>query len=122
MDTLTVKIDTTQIHKVLLNIGMPPNLLGYSYILHATELILLNPDYLHAITKELYTDVAKKYHSTPSRVERAMRHAIGVTWTYGNLDFINHVFMHCVRPDKGMPTNSLFLSRIYYYISNMEAE
>ncbi len=115
-----LRVDTTRIHETLLKIGMPPNLLGYSYILYATELILLNPDYMHAITKELYVDIAVKYRSTPSRVERAIRHAISVAWSHGNLDFINKIFMYCIRPDKGVPTNSLFLSRIYYYISNME--
>jgi len=117
-----LRVDTTRIHETLLKIGMPPNLLGYSYILYATELILLNPDYMHAITKELYVDIAVKYRSTPSRVERAIRHAISVAWSHGNLDFINKIFMYCIRPDKGVPTNSLFLSRIYYYISNMEHE
>lgn len=106
----------SQIHDILLSIGMPPNLLGYSYVLYATELILSNPDYMHAITKELYVEVARKYNSTPSRVERAIRHAIGTTWLHGNLDYINQIFINCIRPDKGTPTNSLFLSRIYYYL------
>lgn len=122
LETPRIKIETTPIHKILLNIGMPPNLLGYSYIIYAAELMLQNPDVLHALTKELYVDIAKQYRTTPSRVERAIRNAISVTWLYGNYDFINKVFRNCIRPDKGTPTNSLFLSRIYYYISNMEAE
>jgi len=121
-DLVSLRVDTTKIHEILLSIGIPPNLLGYSYILYGTELILMNPDYMHAITKELYVDIAIKYHSTPARVERAIRHAIGAAWSHGNLDYINNIFKYCVRPDKGVPTNSLFLSRIYYYISNMDHE
>lgn len=116
------RVETNQIHKVLLSIGVPPNLLGYSYIVYALELILINPDYMHAITKELYADIAEKYCSTPSRVERDIRHAIGVAFLYGNLKYIEKIFRNCIRADKGIPTNSLFLSRLYYYISNMEAE
>lgn len=117
-----LKVETGKIHETLLSIGIPPNLLGYSYILYAIELIIFNPEYMHAITKELYVDIAIKYRSTPTRVERAIRHAISVAWSHGNLDYINNIFKYCIRPDKGVPTNSLFLSRIYYYITSPEEE
>jgi len=115
-------INSVYIHNVLLKIGVPPNLLGYSYITYAVELLLLDPSKMHAITKELYVDIAIRFRSTPSRVERAIRNAINVTWLYGNLEHITRIFVNCIRADKGVPTNSLFLSRIYYYISNMEHE
>ena len=111
---------SSQIHNTLLRIGVPPNLLGYSYITYAVELLLIDPTKMHAITKELYVDIAIRFRSTPSRVERAIRNAINVTWLYGNLDYITRIFVNCIRADKGVPTNSLFLSRIYYFIANME--
>lgn len=119
--TMIFKIESTPIHNILLSIGVPPNLLGYSYILYALQLILLQPDYMHAITKELYEDIARKYCTSPTRVERNIRTAIQTTWLYGNVEMINRLFQNSVRPDKGYPTNSMFLARLYYYISNTEA-
>ena len=117
-----VKIETTKVHEVLLCIGIPPNLLGYTYIITALEFISLNPMYLNVITKGLYVDIASKYEVTASSVERAIRHAINVGWTYGNIDFIFKIFKNSVRPDKGVPTNSLFLSRLFYYFNSVEFE
>lgn len=112
------KNTTIDIHDLLLNLGMPPHLYGYSYVIYSVELVLSNPDYLHSITKGLYIDVAKHFNSTPSRVERAIRHAISITWKYGNQEYIADVFKHCIRPGRGIPTNSLFLARLFYYINN----
>lgn len=120
--TCNVKIETTKIHEVLLSIGIPPNLLGYTYIITAVEFISLNPMYLNVITKGLYADIASKYEVTASSVERAIRHAISVGWSYGNLDYIYQIFKNSVRPDKGTPTNSLFLSRLFYYFNSVEFE
>lgn len=118
-NVITFRVETTQIHETLLCIGVPPNLLGYSYIIYAIELLLFKPEYLYAVTKELYVAIANKYYTTPSRVERAIRHAISVTWLHGDVYCIDRIFKNCVRPDKGVPTNSVFLARLYYYISNM---
>lgn len=118
---LIFKVESTPIHNILLSIGVPPNLLGYSYILYALQLILFQPDYMHAITKELYEDIARKYCTSSTRVERNIRTAIQTTWLYGNVEMINRLFQNSVRPDKGYPTNSMFLARLYYYISNTEA-
>ena len=118
---LIFKVESTPIHNILLGIGVPPNLLGYSYILYALQLILLQPDYMHAITKELYEDIARKYCTSSTRVERNIRTAIQTTWLYGNVEMINRLFQNSVRLDKGYPTNSMFLARLYYYISNTEA-
>ena len=115
--TDTARIWSGNIENTLLTIGMPPHLLGYDYILSALNMILIDPEYLHRITKGLYFDVATEHHTTPSRVERAMRHAIGTTWLNGNTDYINYLFKNCVNPQKGAPANSLFLARMYYFLS-----
>ena len=111
--------DLARLHKLLLAIGVPPNIYGYSYILRSIELILSNPEYMHYITKGLYIDVAKDFHATPSRVERAIRHAINTAWI-NNYDeeFMKTIFQNCIRPNKKVPSNSVFLSRLYYYIIN----
>lgn len=114
------RIESNIIHEILLSIGIPPNLLGYMYLVEAMQMILLNPVYLHSVTKGLYIDIARKYGSTPQRVERAIRHAINTAWLIGNIEYIDHIFKNCVNPNKGVPTNSLFLARLYFYISNME--
>ena len=112
-----IKVENNYIHYVLLKLGVPPHLKGYSYIVYALELVLIDPNLLQHITKELYIDVAKKYDTTPSRVERAIRHAITTTFQYGNKEFINSVFQNCLRPDRPAPTNTMFLARLYYYLT-----
>jgi two-component system response regulator (stage 0 sporulation protein A) len=114
------RVESNIIHEVLLSIGIPPNLLGYMYLVEAMQMILLNPLYLHNVTKGLYIDIARKYSTKPQRVERAIRHAINTAWLIGNIEYIEHIFKNCVNPNKGVPTNSLFLARLYFYISNME--
>lgn len=110
--------DVNQLHRLILSIGVPPNVYGYSYIIRSIELILMNPDYMHYITKGLYIDVAKEFHATPARVERAIRHAINTAWdNHGNEDFISEIFRNCIRPNRKVPSNSVFLSRLYYYIT-----
>lgn len=114
------RVESNIIHDILLSIGIPPNLLGYMYLVEAMQMILLNPLYLQSVTKGLYIDIAKKYGTKPQRVERAIRHAINTAWLIGNVEYIDHIFKNCVNPNKGVPTNSLFLARLYFYISNME--
>ena len=104
-----VTVEPNNIHHVLLNLGVASHLSGYTYIVQS-----------HHVTKGLYIDVAKKYGVKPANVERAIRHAISTTWTYGNMDFINSVFRNSVRPDKGAPTNTMFLSRLYYYLNGVK--
>ena len=106
------------VQDILLSIGIPPNIYGYAYITYATELLLRDSEYQHYVTKGLYVDIAKKFKSTPSRVERAIRHAISVAWLHGNADLIQMIFRNCVRADRGVPSNSVFLARLYYYIKN----
>lgn len=118
----TETISKKQIHDVLLSIGMPPNLLGYRYIVYSLELIIDNPDYIFYITKGLYIDVALHFNSTPARVERAIRNAINAAWLHGNYEYIAYVFKNCVNPSKGVPCNSLFLSRLYDYFTTQEQD
>lgn len=113
------KVETTAIHELLLSIGIPPNIYGYEYTVYALQLLLLDEGYYRqVITKRLYVDIAKQYGTTPTRVERAIRHAISVAWLYGNTQVIDSLFVNCVRPDKGVPTNSVFLKRLFYYIKD----
>lgn len=113
------KVETTAIHELLLSIGIPPNIYGYEYTVYALQLLLLDEGfYRHGITKRLYVDIANQYGTTPTRVERAIRHAISVAWLYGNTQTIDRLFVGCVRPDKGVPTNSVFLKRLFYYIKD----
>lgn len=115
----TAEIQTEEaIQDVLLSIGIPPNLLGYAYIIYGTELILSEPNYMRGITTHLYVDIAKKFNTKVSRVERDIRHAINVGWLYGSIEDINRYFKNCINPDKGVPTNALFFSRLYHILKN----
>ena len=122
INSITFVINSNVIQEILLSIGIPPNIYGYSYISYALELILMDPDYIHAIMKEIYSGIADKYKTTPSRVERSMRHAIATTWNNGNTELIQKIFRNYIRSDKETPSNSIFLARLYYYITNMENE
>lgn len=112
---MTNNIDESDIEGTLLTIGIPANLAGFAYITYAETLVLEQPDYLHSIVKCLYYDVAKHFNTTPSRVERCIRHAIQVAWLRGDYDFITYLFGNSVDPMKGTPTNSQFIARMYYY-------
>lgn len=112
-----INVENNNIHYVLLKLGVPPHLRGYTYIVYAMELVLIDPDLLQHITKGLYIDVARKYDTTPSRVERAIRHAITTTFQCGNKEFINSIFQNCLKPDRNAPTNTMFLARLYYHLT-----
>lgn len=111
---------TNLLHEVLLSIGVPPNIHGYQFIVKSLELIMENEEYMHSVTKGLYIDVATHFHTKPTCVERAIRHAIMTTWLYGDQEQINDIFKYCIKPGRDVPSNSVFLARLYYYISNME--
>ena len=97
------------ITKILHELGMPSHIKGYQYIREGISMVYNNPDIIGGITKELYPDIASKYNTTVSRVERAIRHAIEVSWNRGNWDFMEEVFGHSVDIDKAKPTNSEFI-------------
>lgn len=112
------KIDVNEIQNLLLDIGLSPSVAGFQYITYAEQLALKDEEYLHHVTKLLYIDVAKKYHTTPSCVERSIRHAIASAWQHGSITCINELFRNSVNPEKGVPTNSQFLARLYFYLVN----
>lgn len=97
------------ISKLLHELGMPAHIKGYQYIREAISLVYDNPDIIGGITKELYPELATKFDTTVSRVERAIRHAIEVSWNRGNWDLMEEVFGHSVDIDKAKPTNSEFI-------------
>lgn len=100
------------ITKMLHELGIPSHIKGYQYIREAATIIFDNPDVIGGITKELYPELATKYKTTVSRVERAIRHAIEVSWNRGNLDFMEELFGYSVDIDKAKPTNSEFIVTI----------
>ena len=103
---------TTRITSILHEIGVPAHIKGYQYLREAILMTVENGEYINAVTKLLYPDIAKKYKSTPSRVERAIRHAIEVAWDRGNIDTLQNVFGYTVSNTKGKPTNSEFIAMI----------
>ena len=95
--------------KLLHELGMPSHIKGYEYIREGIILLYNDPSIIGGITKELYPEIADKYNTSVSRVERAIRHAIEVSWNRGNLDLMEEVFGHSVDYDKAKPTNSEFI-------------
>jgi len=93
-------------------IGIPAHIKGYLYLRDAIMMVYGEVELLGLVTKQLYPQVAAKYHTTPSRVERAIRHAIEVAWNRGNLDTIERVFGHTISQERGKPTNSEFIAMI----------
>lgn len=99
---------TNMIHEI----GVPAHIKGYQYLRDAITMVVEDMDLLSAVTKELYPAIAKRNNTTPSRVERAIRHAIEVAWNRGKLETINNLFGYTVAEDKGKPTNSEFIAII----------
>ena len=97
------------ITKMLHELGIPSHIKGYGYIREAVSIIFENPEVIGGITKELYPSLATKFNTTVSRVERAIRHAIEVSWNRGNLDFMEELFGFSVDIDRAKPTNSEFI-------------
>lgn len=100
------------ITKVLHELGIPSHIKGYQYIREAVGIIYERPEIIGGITKELYPELAQKFDTTVSRVERAIRHAIEVSWNRGSWDLMEEIFGHSVDIDKAKPTNSEFMVTI----------
>ena len=100
------------ITKILHELGIPSHIKGYQYIRDGISIIYNKPDVVGGITKELYPELADRYNTTISRVERAIRHAIEVSWNRGDLDIMEDIFGHSVDIDKSKPTNSEFIVTI----------
>lgn len=101
-----------EITSIIHEIGVPAHIKGYMYLREAITMVVNDMELLSAITKELYPSIAKKYNTTASRVERAIRHAIEVAWGRGQIDAINKIFGHTIYNDKGKPTNSEFIAMV----------
>ncbi|NLW22446.1 MAG: sporulation transcription factor Spo0A [Tissierellia bacterium] len=101
-----------KITNVIHEIGVPAHIKGYSYLREAISMVIEDMELLGAVTKELYPSIAKKFNTTPSRVERAIRHAIEVAWTRGKVDTIDKIFGYTINNNKGKPTNSEFIAMI----------
>lgn len=95
--------------KILHELGVPSHIKGYQYIREGILLVYDSPHFIGGITKELYPNIARTFSTTVSRVERAIRHAIEVSWNRGNWDLMEEIFGHSVDIDKAKPTNSEFI-------------
>lgn len=102
----------TRVTAILHEIGVPAHIRGYNYMREAIIMAINDIDVLNYITKELYPSIAKKCNTTPSRVERAIRHAIEVAWSRGKVDAIDSLFGYTINNHKGKPTNSEFIALI----------
>ena len=102
----------TQVTKIIHQIGVPAHIKGYQYLRTAILMTISDSDIINSVTKVLYPSVAKKYSTTTSRVERAIRHAIEVAWDRGDIDTLNSYFGYTVQNNRGKPTNSEFIAMI----------
>ena len=104
-------LDST-ITGIIHQIGVPAHIKGYQYLREAITMVYFDLDLLGSITKILYPDIAKKFNTTPSRGERAIRHAIEVAWGRGNLESINKMFSNTISSNRAKPTNSEFIAMV----------
>lgn len=101
-----------QVTSIIHEIGVPAHIKGYQYLREAIMIAVDDMDVINAVTKVLYPEVAKRFSTTPSRVERAIRHAIEVAWDRGDLETLQKFFGYTVSNTKGKPTNSEFIAMI----------
>ena len=101
-----------EVTAILHEVGVPAHIKGYQYVREAIIIVVQNMDAINAVTKVLYPEVAKRFNTTPSRVERAIRHAIEVAWDRGDLETLQSYFGYTVNSAKGKPTNSEFIAMI----------
>lgn len=99
---------TDMIHEI----GVPAHIKGYQYLRDAIMMSVENPSMISSITKILYPTIAKRFQTTPSRVERAIRHAIEVAWSRGRMETLDALFGYTIDTGKGKPTNSEFIALI----------
>jgi len=101
-----------QITNIMHEIGIPAHIKGYMYVRKAINMVVNDIELLSAVTKELYPLIGKEFNTTASRVERAIRHAIDVAWSRGQVETINRIFGYTIRNEKGKPTNSEFIAMV----------
>ncbi|MEL7597546.1 MAG: sporulation transcription factor Spo0A [Clostridiaceae bacterium] len=102
----------SEITNIIHEIGVPAHIKGYMYLREAISMVVNDVELLSAVTKELYPSIAKKFNTTASRVERAIRHAIEVAWSRGQVETINRIFGYTIHNGKGKPTNSEFIAMV----------
>ena len=102
----------SQVTQIIHQIGVPAHIKGYQYLRTAILMTISDSDIINSVTKILYPSVAKKYSTTTSRVERAIRHAIEVAWDRGDVDTLNSYFGYTIQNNRGKPTNSEFIALI----------
>ena len=102
----------SRVTKIIHQIGVPAHIKGYQYLRTAILMTMENNEIINSVTKVLYPTVAKKYGTTTSRVERAIRHAIEVAWDRGDVDTLNSYFGYTIQNSRGKPTNSEFIAMI----------
>ena len=102
----------TDVTNIIHEVGVPAHIKGYQYLRDAIIMSVTDMEMLNSITKILYPTIAKQHQTTPSRVERAIRHAIEVAWSRGKMDTIDELFGYTVSTGKGKPTNSEFIALI----------
>ena len=101
-----------EVTSIMHEIGVPAHIKGYQYLRDAIMMVVKDLDVINSITKLLYPSIAREYNTTPSRVERAIRHAIEVAWSRGQMDAIDALFGYTVSIGKGKPTNSEFIAMV----------
>ena len=101
-----------EVTAIIHEVGIPAHIKGYQYVREAIILTVQDMEMINAVTKMLYPEVARRFHTTPSRVERAIRHAIEVAWDRGDLETLQSYFGYTVNSAKGKPTNSEFIAMI----------
>ncbi|MBU3145395.1 sporulation transcription factor Spo0A [Clostridium sp. CF012] len=102
----------TKITNIIHEIGIPAHIKGYMFLREAINLVVNDIGLLSSVTKELYPSIGKKFNTTASKVERAMRHAIDVAWSRGQIETINKIFGYTIQNEKGRPTNSEFIAMV----------
>ena len=101
-----------KISEIFISIGIPPHIKGYGYLREGIKMTIEHPNVINSVTKELYPSIAKKFDTTPSKVERAVRHAIEVAWNRGRIDAINAIFGARIYLGTEKPTNSEFIALV----------
>ena len=101
-----------KITSIFLSIGIPAHIKGYQYLREGIKITIRNPEIINTITKELYPGIAQHFGTTPSKVERAIRHAIEVAWSRGRIENLNEIFGYKIYNNNDKPTNGEFIALI----------
>lgn len=112
----------SDIRLLLLEIGIPANFLGFTYIVYAVQLVLDIGDCNYRMTKQLYIEVAQHFGTSQQGVERCMRNAIATGMEYGCHELIEQIFKNSINPKKGVPTNSQFITSLCLYIERQQPQ